>query len=326
MIFVQIGENMQTTKTLSRIFIFVGAMIFLSGCSVPKETVETINTPTLTKPTVEVIAPTPSSTPELVPSATNTALPDTPTFTLEPSQTATSEPTWTPVPTLSPDTKKMNLTDLFVTNGGCDWPCWWGIQPDDSLQDALALSSVLGEAPYIYMNQYSYAVSFDELNLPDLVVTFYERNQIIQYTSVRLQFPSRHTHYLVSFENALSFRSILSKYGAPSDILLQVMSRDGLTYTMVLLYESEGFAIEYYGIVTTDEPVQICVWLADYHLEVIQLYFEDAAAMRSLRDDLFSDEYQHLEDVTAMNIDAFYETFLSSERPACIETSRERWE
>lgn len=318
---------MQTTKTQLRILIFVCAMIFLFGCSVPRETAETIDPPTLTIETVDVVEQTPLNTPDLVPSATNTSLPDTPTFTLEPSQTATSEPSWTPVPTLSQEKKKMNLIGLFVTNGCCDWPCWWGIQPGDALQDAFALSPVLGESPSVYKDQYvEYNISLDELNLLDLMVIYYEQDETIQNIRVHLDKPSRHTEYLAAFENALSISGILSKYGAPSDVLLQIMYRDALTYTLVLLYESEGFAIEYHGTVTTEEPIQICVLLDDYHLETIQLYLQDSEAMSSLREELLSQEYQHLEDVTSMNIDDFYDTFVLSDTTNCIETSIDHWE
>lgn len=318
---------MQTTKTLLRILIFVCVMIFLSGCSISRETAETIDTPTLTIETVEVVEQTPSSTPDLVPSATNTALPDTPTFTPEASRTATSEPTWTPVPTLSQDTIKINLTELFTTNGGCDWPCWWGIQPGDALQDVFVLSPALGESPSVYKDQYvEYNISLDELNLLDMMVIYYEKDETIQNIKVHLEKPSRQTEYLTVFENALSPSGILSKYGAPSDVLLQVRYRDILTYTLVLLYEPEGFAIEYHGTVTTDEPIQICVLLDDYHLEVIQLYLEDAEAMRSLRDDLLSEEYQPLESVTSMNIDDFFNIFVLSNTTNCIETSLDNWE
>lgn len=317
---------MRMTRKLSPVFVFICTMFFLFGCYVSDEPAENRATPTRTIPITIIADISPSQTPEFSPTPTNTPLPNTPTFTMESSQPATSNPTWTPVPTISQDAKQTNLIELFASNGECDWPCWWGIQPGVPLHHALELSLALGKSPYRYKNQYSYTISFDELNLPDFDLVFYEKDEIVQSIDVYLDKPSRHTGYLESFKNTFSLSIVLNKYGPPDHVLIQIMSRDGLTYALVLLYESKGFGIKYYGVVNSTEPIQICTLIDDYHLEAIQLFLQDTNAMRSLQDELISQGFLPMESVTSMKIDDFYNIYTSKETTNCMETSIEYWE
>ena len=332
-------------------------LLLFSACSTIS--VEQANS-TLDKPTTLTLAPadgaSATATRELIATsvarirATRTALAQddinstatimalTPSLTS--SQTATNTvtpsitPTWTPVSTISQDIQKKNLQELLLTNGWCDFPCWWGVYPKAPLQDALALSPILGTSPYIYENQYAYLLSLDELNLADLDVTFFEEERAVEKSKVSLEQPSRHADYLDAFENALSLSSILTYYGKPSDVLLNVRPRSEkdspIGYKLTIIYEDRGFAVQYGGVVNSEEPIQICVILADYHLRVINLFLQDSQAMGLLRDEITAEKYffTHLaiEDVTSMDSDGFYQTFSSSENTNCIETAIDYWE
>jgi hypothetical protein len=301
------------------------------GCnaSVEREYIEA--SPTLAITPTLLIESTFTMTPESVPTSLNILMTET--------LTPTNEPTWTPAPTLSQEKKNMNLLELLSPNRDCEFPCWWGIRPGTSIQEALSLSSVLGESPYIYTGQgkqYSYTLSLDELNLPDLYIVFYENEEIIQRIEVSLGYPSRLTGYLDALEKILSLSSVLSNYGQPTDVLLMVkprVERDApIGYTLSIIYESSGFGIEYSGVVDAEEPIQICsIKLNDYHLETITLYLQDPQAMSSYRSKLLREggvdlqRFKPLESVTSMSLDAFFQTFSSSENDSCIETSIDEW-
>src|SRR5512138_2325272 len=62
----------------------------------------------------------------------------TPSPTLKPTTTTTPTlpATFTPVPTLTTKQAQTKIRELFETNGRCKLPCWWGITPGISANDA----------------------------------------------------------------------------------------------------------------------------------------------------------------------------------------------
>jgi hypothetical protein len=286
---------------------------------------------------------TPELSSTLLPTQISTATATlTPSYTPTPSFTAsmtktlfpTITLTWTPVPMLSQEEKKMNLLELLSPNSDCKFPCWWGVRPGASIQEALSLSSILGKNPSIYgsgtVKQYSYTLSLDELNLADFDTVFYEKEGTIQSIKVSLQEPVRLTDYIDAFNETLSLNSVLSRYGKPTGILLRVsprVERDApIGYTLSLVYGTEGFGIEYDGVVDSEEPLQICsIKLNDYHLTSINLYLQDSQAINLYRSELDRQGFKPLESVTPMSVDDFYQAFSLSENNNCIESSIDIW-
>jgi hypothetical protein len=90
--------------------------------------------------TVTIAIP-PTNTPHISPptrtpvpdTATPTAVPNTATPTAIPL-TATPKPL--PTATLTNEQIDANLTELMLTNGGCELPCWWGILPGETSIDS----------------------------------------------------------------------------------------------------------------------------------------------------------------------------------------------
>ena len=317
---------MQTSKIIRGAFVLAILMLLSYGCNAPVEREYIEASPTLAITPTLLIESTLTLTPESVPTSRNTLMTETPT--------PTNEPTWTPVPTLSQEEKRMNLLELLSPNRDCEFPCWWGVRPGTSIQEALSLSSILGESPSIYgagqRKQYSYHLSLDELNLSDLDVVFYEKEGIVQRIGVRLEKPPRLTDYLDAFEKILSLSSVLSHYGQPTDVLLMVKPRverdSSIGYVLSLIYESSGFGIEYSGVVDAEEPIRICpIKLSNYHLGSIRLQLQDSQAMSSYRIELYEQGFEPLENVTSMDLDTFFQAFSSSENDSCIETSIDEW-
>lgn len=310
------------------------AVLLLTACSgipeqkidMPQERIvqatDTVFARPTTIPTDLSIQPTPPK-PNL---ANKTSSPVT-----TPIQTYTpiTEPTWTVQPGLSLEEKTTNLLELFSTNGGCSFPCWWGIAVSAPLQDALLLSSLVGKAPLVYRNQYAYHISLDELNSADLNLIFYEKDKNIRRIEITLENPSLFTEYYDVFEKSLSLHSILEKYGEPSAILLRVQpraERDApITYTIMLIFENGKFVLEYGGIVDTEEPVKICPQIGNYRLQVFRLYSKPLDEIDSLAEQLSTQGYKTVDVVTEMNTDSFMSTFMSEENPKCVETNLDYW-
>lgn len=100
-------------------------IIFLAGCVANHNSTQVISTEATlehAETVTSTIQPTmtlPSKTPtETIPPS------PMPSFTLTPTS-----PTWTPLPTLTLHGALLRVAELEETNGGCRFPCWWGITP-----------------------------------------------------------------------------------------------------------------------------------------------------------------------------------------------------
>jgi hypothetical protein len=294
--------------------LIVGPMIVLAACQlgvsspVPDETIPSL--PYLSTLPPATVAPTPTKF---------IAIPTTP------------EPTWTPVATLPTEIRKQNLIELFSTNGGCDFPCWWGVSPGDPIQKVYALASVVGKSPGIDGSDHYYTWSLDNLNLVDFDMNFHiGANQIVQHIDISIREPSRFRDYYVAFEEQLSLASLLGRYGKPSEVLLLVEPRiepdSQIEYALFLAYEPQGFGVEYSGLVDSEDPIRICsVKLNDYHLRYVSLYMRDPQQVIVERNGFYTNDFQPLDQVASMSSDVFFQVFSNDESSPCIETSFELW-
>lgn len=315
---------MDSSKAILQIFIHICVMLILYGCNVPENRSSIDTKSTITVETTETNTSTYTQSPEDVSPEPTAILPTTLTSTIEAKISPTIESTWTAVPTLSKEDALMNLLELFSTNGGCDFPCWWGIRPGDSIQKAIDLSSVLGKAPRDSGIYYSYGLSLDDLNFSDLSMAFYYAdNDTVRRIEIALEYPGRLTDYEEVFQTRFSLKSILSRYGTPSDIMVQVVPRAEIdapiAYTVTIIYELKGFGIEYSGIVDSENPIQMCLKLNDFHLQGISLYSHDSQRMRLLRNRLSAQGHKSIETVTSMRLDQFSQIYSQGEN-MCIES------
>jgi hypothetical protein len=315
-------------RIISILMLNVSAYFFV-GChlvDLGKQTTPPIKTDS--PPVVSIYPSTPSAT--ALPTITDTAIPDTPTHTVGPSSTPTRTATWTPVPTLSEEVRKENLIDLFTTNGGCQYPCFWGVRPGEPFSKVFTLAPYIGESPLPYGNQYSYIISLDEFNFPDFDVTYIEKNGLVEKITASLSKAVRHPDYMEAFNLTLSLSSILTRYGQPDHVLLQIQPRaekdSPIGYTLYLLYIMEGFAVKYDGVVNSEDPMLVCMFLEDYHLEIIGLELQDSKAMEILQEELLKQGFLPIDEVTSMSSDDFYRIFSSKENHQCIETTIDHWQ
>jgi hypothetical protein len=299
-----------------QVALFVLAIISLAGC----DGVQTAQIPASDTP-LGLAFTTTSETPGPTPTPSST-------------ETATPQSSWTPVPTLPVEIRKQNLIDLFTTNGGCDFPCWWGVSPGDPIQKVSELAPVVGESPNVYKGfLYSYTLSLSTLNTPDLDVNYHiDANQIVQHMEIILDQPSRFRDYYDAFAEQLSLASLLKRYGKPSEVLLLVTPRSEpgpspRAYVLFLIYDVEGFGIVYRGSVDSEDPLRICsIKLTDYRLQSVLLHLQDPRQKIGELNRSHLAELQPLDEVTLMNRDEFHRVFSEPQPNQCIEISTDPWQ
>ena len=307
---------------------YLSVCLFI-GCNPIDESKSVTTFQNLTNSPILVPSSSSTATVTTLPTITDTPIPETPTHTVGPSLTPTWTATWTPVPTLSEEVRKQNLITLFTTNGGCEYPCFWGVTPGESFQQVFSLSPLIGKSPNSHKNLIEYGITLGDLNVVDFSIDYYEMNGLVEKIRASLSFPERLLDYMDAFRTRLSISSILFNYGQPSHVLLQIQPRvekdSPIGYTLYMLYIQEGFAIMYDGVVNSEKPITACVFLEDYHLRSIGIELQDSKAMESLRDELIKKKFMPIDDVTAMSMDEFFQIFSSIENEQCIETSIDYW-
>src|SRR5690606_26202663 len=224
------------------------------------------------------------------------------------------------VATLPMEIRRKNLIEMFETNGGCYFPCWWGVSLGDPIQKAHAFAPIIGESFNVNQSFHYYTLSLDNLDLPDLDIGFYiNDNNIIENMEILLREPSRFKDYYKAFESHLSLTSILSHLGKPSDVLFLVQPRfePGETprsYTLFIIYELQDFGIAYSGLVDSENPLQVCsVKLDTHYLQSVSLYFHEPHLKIKEINRFNSAELFPIEEVTSMNLEEFYRIFSNYE-------------
>lgn len=302
--------------------------ILLSGCSggradltPPPQTLVLPDTPTYTPSPPPINKPTRNAT--QVPTDTRTG-------------TATVTATLTPAPTLPFEARQEALTDLLSTNGGCDFPCWWGIRRGDPLEKAAAVTSPFHKAD-IRGSAYGYSVSLGEFRTPDLQITYRSgEDSHIDRMVIELWQPTAHLHLRDVLEDRFSPESILTRYGKPSEVLFAAAPLAELEpirgYVVFLIYEEQDFGIAYQGVTTNDDPVRICsINLRNMNpvveqLEQISLFLYDPRKEIDRLNRQYWNDLQPIGDVTTMSVEEFISAFSAPGSGECIESAVQLWQ
>ena len=279
--------------------------------------------------------------PTLTPSATSSA---TATFVPTPPPSPSASPTLTrtpitPVPTLPATEQDTYLLNLIETNGGCELPCFLGIQPGvSSWEDIRPV-----ESP-IYFRESYFPKRKDErlyLYVPPrktryLDVTFWGSSTLIEYITVDalISLPNDPYDYVPAFAKAVypyALPNLLAQYGMPSRILMraqgQIEPGAGTQAEVWLFYNDAGFMVQYFflNVVTQDgEVLRTC---PDYsHTVFIRLYLQSPENKTPLekmfwdpKGYYFNTHLQPIEKITALSIEDFYQLFVAPTESACFE-------
>lgn len=310
------------------LIIALAFLVFLSGCRGGAKTRDVIPENTVPPaPVITISTPEPTREPtrEMTQTATATLKP-----TVLPSRTATQEPT--KFPTLPAETFRRSVIELLSTNGGCELPCWLGIEKGDAVDKVIALFARLGETPYMEWHAYDYSVSLDDFNFVDMDVKFYvDDNQIVQRIQVMLSEPVRFQEYHAVLEERFSLQSVLARYGKPSEVLFaappQIEPSSVRGYVLFVIYDEQDFGIVYDGVTGIEDPMRLCdLETINVGLGEIFLYaHEPRRNIPELNDSQFM-ELQPLEQVTNLTLEDFYQAFSSPNSSECIESPLEIWQ
>ncbi|MBN8583316.1 MAG: hypothetical protein J0L96_21805 [Anaerolineae bacterium] len=247
--------------------------------------------------------------------------------------TVTQLPTSTLVSTLPVKIRQQNLIELFSNNGGCAFPCWWGVGLGDPIREISDLASLIGETPFVSGSYYSFTFPLGELNSSDFAMSFnIDEFKKVKGIEIFLNQPSRFSDYYDVFEKQLSLTGILAHYGMPSETLFLVTPRfepgGGLrSYTLLMIYDNQDFGIKYSGIVSAENPLKICpIKVNDYYLQNIELYLDDPRSKVSEINRFNSAELKPIDSVNPMKLNEIYRVLSSSNNNECLLITVDPWQ
>jgi len=293
-----------------KIFLFVLInLLFISGCAIQND----------------------STTATLYPSSTGEGFTSNPTFTRTPSviatQTSTPIYTHTPLPTLSSEDAMDFVKEMIKTNGGCEFPCWWGITPgktswNETRHFIETFVTSIEERPYRLLTEflayYPYPQAIDE-----------------QYVTVFYVNPDKIIELIVAPTGRGTIQDVLLQFGPPSEIWIRSTGNiSGLAYyQMALLYTEKSIMILFdarrSGLENYREGyIPFCakdfldfsisfLWPPDTSLPFTSL-------VQYIPGKVPIERYGLIIDVSDIDETLFYNLF-STDPEACFETKEEIW-
>lgn len=341
--------------------------LFFAGCG---QSNDALSTQTRHVPGTAVLSQTISpETPLLVtapsPTSTSKVAVATQTHTEEFSMpTATSS--LTPLPTLSAEDAQTMILGFMQDNDQCPLPCLWGIIPggtDLNMLDTFLtrFSNIqtptiqLGKIDFGYTGGIQFFIWKEKISYYSHLTYYRNSNileQLVMETMLREEIPNENpveVEHRAKYDDP-SFNSIfhyymlpniLSVYGKPSQILLQVFPDDPdapsdykewRPFNLMLVYEDLRSVIVYtmpreqagdaYTGCPLQSHIQVTSWAAAAGItwqkaaQRFSGYWVNAATI---------DDYQPIEEVTSWNPDTFYREFKNPSSIACLKTPAGIW-
>lgn len=345
---------MSRKSSLLRMLILF-SLVFVQSCDNSSATVQTSEfeptlTPAITNTTA--IHPRLSLTTSAYITSTNTATP-----TPNPSSTPTQTPTPRPMATLIPAEVKDLVLDLLRNNGDCLLPCIWSFTPGVSSSEdvnAFILKLGLSTDPAINIltrifNDGAIAIlSFTDETMDTRIIFSVYSNQNVRRLTMLLwsvfDDNGEVVEDLFGQPNFLHFMEyyttsrILESYGTPSRVLIAAFEDEPdyppapwLPFSIVLIYDEQGFLAEYIAPVeTVDEKYRGCPWKA--HIGISTWSPEEERPLAEVvpgfgrgMNELNIEYFKPLEEATGMTLDEFYQIFKAAGNTQCIETPRSLW-
>jgi hypothetical protein len=279
------------------------------------------------------------------PSQTFTA---TPSLTALPSLLSRSSPTWTPVPPLPYDKAQAVLTELYINNGGCELPCWWGITPGkNTWQQINTLLSPLGRIspPRNRQGIISYEIYLlkpKDFMVPTISAGGYDDNYFSPWIFVKdgtVLTISINSGW-ISRDFDYSLAAFLKMLGKPGEIRLKVIMdlppENSPEYYMDLFYADKGILISTNGTAEGGEstlricpqeyrngvfPPALTLWSPSLKIT----YDEVPTSLFAGIGEWNPSEYHLLDDLTnGFGSAEFYKTFVDANATKCFEINKKQ--
>lgn len=292
---------------------------------------------------------TPSIVNTNIPETTQTINPEINSFptiipTPRPTNMATFTPTitWTPLPTLSESQTNAKIKELLETNGGCELPCWWGITPGSTawLEALHFLNPLVFD---LYQSEPYASVESPKRHINIGVEFYYPLPDKVSSGRVSILVKDNIVYGITIFSPGAEFRyqlhQILGLLGLPKQIFISAQQSAPVPQLpparLVLDYSDVGIWVSY-GYIPTQigENLVICPQTS---LGKVSPYNDIGGSLRLFVPELtdshsFSiQEYvnriggKYINEVTNMDIETFYNTFLEPTPSNCLETPANLW-
>jgi hypothetical protein len=328
-------EYLFARVNLAYLFIVI---LLLTSCN---NDIESIQTKEMMTPELVESIPTSTATirptnPPNTPQPTHTPIPDTPTPTLT-AIPLTNTPTPLPTATLTNEQIGEKLTELMLTNAGCQLPCWWGITPGetqlDLARDNLATlgASIVGSSSLSMGVDWGIFIEFEVSNSLVQTLDIYS-----SYISGRID-RDKYTNGWQPYK----LMAVLDRYGPPTRVLVYypfAADPSPPAYHLLVFYEELGIEIDYTGSVEIlgEDRYRACLDMADIwivHLFLYQPgYVEDvvervlpASSISYIADPETVHETISWQQATGTTLESFYETFQTTEANSCFEFETPEW-
>lgn len=200
--------------------------------------------------------PTEESSPELANTATFTL---TNTATSTPTLTKTPIPTWTAEPSFAemPEGFQAQIEELLLTNGNCDYPCWWGLTPGKTkfvdarkFIEPLSISSGILET---YPDVFSASIAIPDVTSSAGKLNFEMIQDMKGYIKV-----------IVVYGYDISMSDLLQMFGEPSEIYYYgplYYPNNYIEISFDLFYPSTGIIVGYDSVthaVDSEGMIMVC--------------------------------------------------------------------
>ncbi len=282
----------------------------------------------------------------IVTSKTITVSPPTPSPTATPRKfgpTSTHFPTATPppvlptpaipYPTMKSEQERTYVERMMNTNGGCELPCWWGINPGEATLTTLENFRAFYSKPFPQRNgTVLYGVDEYQLMTSDGSLDYYTDVGVVdldgKILAITVHGESHNPHGgFVKAWGRYSVDQVLSRYGTPSEVRIQLSPRaePGTSpgYALTLIYDHLGVLVTYSGEAGDSSKGDLL--LACPRLDnVIVIDLKLQSPKTSTRFPLFqptdpSGYDRSLQEATSMSLNDFYNRFKNPVNQACLE-------
>lgn len=232
-------------------------------------------------------------------------------------------------PTLSPSNAISTIESFLATNGGCNFPCFWGITPGlTEWKDALeTLYPISNEIRYL---NFENSQEYMEVILQGSVENYGINPEV--YFSIEDGLVTQ-----VDFQTRQSMNEVLEVFGKPEDIWFVFWDYYTISpgYNIFLMYPSQGISIWFFNDVGAQnitineiDYIEVCPeFMQNVDTDVSLWDPNDLTAYSSIIYDLTEINNPPLVNINEsanMDIDAFYSNFLDLNSNECLRMERRR--
>lgn len=302
-------------KPLFNVTWFLSWLILLVACT--SQSVSPTDVPAAPIPETEIAPVTveanPTATATREPTATATATASlTPTATATPTAarpTATPTETVTPLPTATLTVEELRqraqiidaqVEAIMASNNGCQLPCWWGIEPGDTVADAWQIFDMVdengwvdspaqrGELEEIGYFRHRYRDEMGEMihaGISTFLIAQDNRVAVINtYAGRSVDFAAGTAEYnqigerLVRDWEQFSIRSMFEQFGEPDLIYLlprNFADGDNFFYEVNIYYLDRGIVVSYSSDLQVNNQGERTICLDTFNMNSVRLWLYD---------------------------------------------------